>query len=99
MNTSTIALTLGNYCNVLRDDGMGYGESVEQLTYLLFLNMADERSRPPWLPARAACEFRTRTGDLGGLAVEISGFYARGRTEARIRGGTPLPRPRGLGVS
>ncbi|MCL4309375.1 MAG: type I restriction-modification system subunit M N-terminal domain-containing protein [Actinobacteria bacterium] len=25
------------YCNVLRDDGMSYGDYVEQLTYLLFL--------------------------------------------------------------
>jgi type I restriction-modification system DNA methylase subunit len=33
---------------VLRDDGMSYGDYVEQLTYLLFLKMADERSQPPW---------------------------------------------------
>ncbi|QLQ23475.1 MAG: hypothetical protein HZT41_15440 [Dechloromonas sp.] len=31
----------------LRDDGMSYGDYVEQLTYLLFLKMTDERSRPP----------------------------------------------------
>ena len=43
-----------NYCNVLRDDGMSYGDYVEQLTYLLFLKMADERSKPPYLPARGA---------------------------------------------
>lgn len=34
---------LWNYCNVLRDDGLSYGDYVEQLTYLLFLKMADER--------------------------------------------------------
>ena len=27
---------------------MSYGDYVEQLTYLLFLKMADERSRPPY---------------------------------------------------
>ena len=27
---------------------MSYGDYVEQLTYLLFLKMADERSQPPW---------------------------------------------------
>jgi type I restriction enzyme M protein len=32
---------------VLRDDGMSYGDYVEQLTYLLFLKMADERTKPP----------------------------------------------------
>ena len=48
MNPSTIVQKLWNYCNVLRDDGMSYGDYVEQLTYLLFLKMADERSRPPY---------------------------------------------------
>ena len=39
---------LWNYCNVLRDDGLSYGDYVEQLTFLLFLKMADEQSRPPF---------------------------------------------------
>jgi len=39
---------LWNYCNVLRDDGLSYGDYVEQLTYLLFLKMADERTRGPY---------------------------------------------------
>ena len=34
---------LWNYCNVLRDDGLSYGDYLEQLTYLLFLKMADEQ--------------------------------------------------------
>ena len=37
-----------NYCTVLRDDGVSYGDYVEQLTYLIFLKMADERTRPPF---------------------------------------------------
>lgn len=48
MNASTLVQKLWNYCNVLGDDGMSYGDYVEQLTYLLFLKMADERSRPPY---------------------------------------------------
>jgi hypothetical protein len=47
MNASTLVQKLWNYCNVLRDDGMSYGDYVEQLTYLLFLKMADERTKPP----------------------------------------------------
>ncbi|HZR03203.1 MAG TPA: class I SAM-dependent DNA methyltransferase [Burkholderiales bacterium] len=39
---------LWNYCNVLRDDGLSYGDYLEQLTYLLFLKMADEQTRPPF---------------------------------------------------
>jgi hypothetical protein len=41
---------LWNYCNILRDDGLSYGDYVEQLTFLLFLKMADEQSRPPFNP-------------------------------------------------
>jgi len=39
---------LWNYCNILRDDGLSYGDYVEQLTYLLFLKMDDERAKPPY---------------------------------------------------
>ncbi len=48
MTAAGIVQKLWNFCNVLRDDGMSYGDYVEQLTYLLFLKMADERSRPPY---------------------------------------------------
>jgi type I restriction enzyme M protein len=41
--SSTIVQRLWNYCNVLRDDGVSYGDYVEQLTYLLFLKMDEER--------------------------------------------------------
>lgn len=46
---SKIVNRLWNYCNILRDDGLSYGDYVEQLTYLLFLKMADEHSKPPFL--------------------------------------------------
>ena len=45
MNGSNhIVQKLWSYCNVLRDEGLSYLEYIEQLTYLLFLKMADERS-------------------------------------------------------
>ena len=47
MSPSAIGQKLWNYCNVPCDDGMSYGDYVEQLTYLLFLKMADERRKPP----------------------------------------------------
>ncbi len=46
-NPSQLVQKLWNYCNILRDDGLSYGDYVEQLTFLLFLKMADEQSRPP----------------------------------------------------
>src|SRR6266853_6691142 len=47
-HSSQIVHKLWNYCNILRDDGLSYGDYVEQLTFLLFLKMADEQSRPPF---------------------------------------------------
>jgi type I restriction enzyme M protein len=45
---NTLVHRLWNYCNILRDDGLSYGDYVEQLTYLLFLKMADEQTKPPF---------------------------------------------------
>ena len=46
--TSSIVQKLWSYCHVLRDDGMSYGDYVEQLTYLLFLKMDEERTQAPY---------------------------------------------------
>jgi len=48
MNTSTIISKVWSFANILRDDGVSYGDYLEQLTYLLFLKMADEFSKPPY---------------------------------------------------
>ena len=46
--SAAIVQKLWNYCNVLRDAGLSYGDYLEQLTYLLFLKMAHERTEPPF---------------------------------------------------
>jgi len=49
MSTPTqLVQKLWNYCNILRDDGLSYGDYVEQLTFLLFLKMADAQAKPPF---------------------------------------------------
>jgi type I restriction enzyme M protein len=56
MNSVTLVQKLWNYCNILRDDGLSYGDyprigvrgMLEQLTFLLFLKMVDEQSRRPF---------------------------------------------------
>jgi hypothetical protein len=45
MSASEIVNKVWNYAHVLRDDGVRYGDYVEQITYLIFLKMADERER------------------------------------------------------
>jgi type I restriction enzyme M protein len=47
MTSNGIVQKLWNFCNLLRDDGLSYGDYVEQLTFLLFLKMADEQTRAP----------------------------------------------------
>src|ERR1700751_4520188 len=47
-DSAAIVQKLWNYCNVLRDDGLSYQDYIEQLTFLLFLKMADEQTKPPF---------------------------------------------------
>ena len=46
--STTIVSKVWSLCNPLRDDGVSYGDYLEQLTYLIFLKMSDEYARPPY---------------------------------------------------
>ena len=48
MTTDSIISKVWSFCHTLRDDGVGYGDYLEQLTYLIFLKMADEYAKPPY---------------------------------------------------
>jgi len=48
MTSAAIVSKVWSFCTTLRDDGVSYGDYLEQLTYLIFLKMADEYSRPPY---------------------------------------------------
>lgn len=48
MNTASIISKVWSFCTILKDDGVSYGDYLEQLTYLIFLKMADEYSKPPY---------------------------------------------------
>ncbi len=48
MNTDTIISRVWSFSTILRDDGVTYGDYLEQLTYLIFLKMSDEYSKPPF---------------------------------------------------
>ena len=69
--SATIVQRLWNYCNVLRDDGMSYGDYLEQLTYLLFLKMDDERVRDLGAPSAIPAEYAWASlTQLDGEALE-----------------------------
>ncbi len=74
-NTSGIISKVWSFCNTLRDDGVGYGDYLEQLTYLLFLKMTDEYSKPPYsrlLPIPAEYNWESLTSKRG---AELEGHY------------------------
>lgn len=90
MNDSTVISKIWNLANVLRDDGVGYGDYLEQITYLLFLKMADELNRPPYnkglvfprlknvageeIEGVEICNWETLSGKRG---AELEAFYSR----------------------
>jgi type I restriction enzyme M protein len=47
-SAASIISKVWSFCHTLRDDGVGYGDYLEQLTFLLFLKMADEYAKPPY---------------------------------------------------
>ncbi|MDT0636396.1 class I SAM-dependent DNA methyltransferase [Spectribacter hydrogenoxidans] len=65
---STLVSKVWNYAHVLRDQGISYGDYVEQITFLLFLKMDQERSgllgEPSIIPASWRWDrLASKTGD------------------------------------
>lgn len=48
MNKESVVSKVWSFCNLLRDDGVSYTDYIEQITFLLFLKMAEEYSKPPY---------------------------------------------------
>jgi len=66
---SDIVNTLWGYCHTLRHDGMDYGDYIEQITYLLFLKMADEKDITiPQTPV--VCDWNTLKSKAGAELLE-----------------------------
>lgn len=59
-NTSSLVNRVWNFAGVLRDAGVGYGDYVEQITFLLFLKL-DAENRAMNRPSRIPDEFRWET--------------------------------------
>lgn len=90
MTDATIISKIWNLANVLRDDGVGYGDYLEQITYLLFLKMADELNKPPYnkgltfpklkdvegneIGEAEVCNWETLSGKRG---AELEAFYSQ----------------------
>ena len=64
--TQDIVAKLWNLCNVLKDDGVTYHQYVNDLTYLLFLKMAQETAKLPKNTAEKQIAEGYRWADLVG---------------------------------
>ena len=88
--TNSIISKVWSFCNTLRDDGVSYGDYLEQLTYLLFLKMADEYSKPPYnrtLPIPDKYNWESLTAKRGAeLEIHYSTVLRELGTERGILG-------------
>jgi type I restriction enzyme M protein len=71
MSSNNLAAKIWSFCDTLRDDGLGYNDYLEQLTYLLFLKMADENSSKYNLPE--ICDWKRLASNKGGDLQEQYG--------------------------
>jgi len=59
---------LWGFCHTLRHDGIDYGDYIEQITYLLFLKMADEKG----IALPEGCDWRSLKEKAG---IELKEYY------------------------
>ena len=95
--TFDIVAKLWNLCNVLRDDGVQYSDYVTELTYLLFLKMAEETKTESAIPERyrwnsltsregtdLLTHYRKLLVDLGGAnSSRVQAIFANAQTSLR----------------
>ena len=70
-----VAQKLWGFCHTLRHEGVDYGDYIEQITYLLFLKMAEERA----IELPAACEWDVLRATSG---TNLTDHYALSRGSA-----------------
>src|SRR6266404_5974665 len=94
---SDIVQKLWGFCHTLRHDGVDYGDYIEQLTYLLFLKMADERgAKVPkdcdWesLKAKSGTQLTDHYADILRKLREAGGLLADIFAQATPRFNNPV---------
>jgi len=87
-NESSIISKVWSFANVLRDDGVSYGDYLEQLTYLLFLKLVEEYSKPPYnrnIAVPEDCDWETLKSKRG---AELETHYTHTLRELSKTKGT-----------
>ena len=88
MSTEALVSKVWSFCNLLRDDGVSYGDYLEQLTYLIFLKMADEYSKPPYSRDVGVPEGLGWSGLLSRKGAELESHYVQLLRELATKPGT-----------
>ena len=100
-NSASIVSKVWNYAHVLKNAGVGYGDYVEQITYLLFLKLADEMTelgfdnpipaKFGWsvLSARAATISKSTTATPLKTSAKCPASSASSSARPRTRSPTP----------
>lgn len=98
-----VVQTLWGFCNTLRHDGINYGDYIEQLTYLLFLKLADEKGLDlpdgynwPTLRALSGTDLNDLRGPRGFLVKAKGSDLRLARWDERTRSDLGNPHPSGM---
>ncbi len=86
-DTRQIVNKAWSFAHLLRDDGLSYMAYTEQITFLLFLKMAHQRTRPPWSHAPIVPEGLDWPSLLARDGEELEAHYQRILTELPRQGG------------
>lgn len=68
MTANILVQKIWSFCDTLRDDGLGYNDYLEQLTYLIFLKMAHENGAKYRLPD--ICDWKSLVENKGGNLLD-----------------------------
>lgn len=90
MRTNNLVAKIWSFCDTLRDDGVNYTEYLEQITYLLFLKMADEFAQPPYnrdfkLPKYCTWQFLLDNLDNNLNTVYIGALHKLSNSEGMLQ--------------
>ena len=88
---SDIVQKLWGFCHTLRHDGIDYGDYIEQITYLLFLKMADERG----IELPKGCDWPDLRDQTGTALIDhyVDLLRKLGKSPASWATSTPRPSP------
>lgn len=85
MTTQEIVNKLWNLCNVLRDDGITYHQYVTELTYILFLKMAEETGQEEGIPEKYRWQALVKEEGIQLKNLYLEALFELGKTQGIVQ--------------